>query len=257
MDVGYAREAIVATLDSPCRIGMMGGEPALHPKFTELLELWEELVPKDRRELWVAGFKWGEYKEQIQHTFFPDRIHYNDHYSYDGKHAPLLVAIDDVVDDPELKRQLIDNCPFQSHWSASVTPKGGFFCEIAASLDWLFDGPGGYPMEPGWWDKGPKDFQDQVDRYCGSCSGAIPQPPLPVTNDGRGGRSENADYISSGMLRKLEEVGSPKVARQQFVVWDKKITREDIPDNPRNPREFRSFVAHNPDDVKKITETAK
>ena len=34
-------------------------------------------------------------------------------------------------------------------WSASITPKGAFR-EVAASLDYLLDGPGGYPIEKGW-----------------------------------------------------------------------------------------------------------
>ena len=52
--------------------------------------------------------------------------------------------------------------------------KGRIFCEVAASLDYLFEGPGGYEIKKGWWKKKPKDFQDQVKRYCTSCSGALP-----------------------------------------------------------------------------------
>ena len=32
------------------------------------------------------------------------------------------------------------------------------FCEVAASLDYLFDGPGGYSLEKGWW-KHQKSFK--------------------------------------------------------------------------------------------------
>ena len=52
-----------------------------------------------------------------------------------------------------------------SSWTikASITPKGGFFCEVAASLDYLFEGPGGYEIKRLVEEK-PKDFQDQAKR---------------------------------------------------------------------------------------------
>jgi len=45
-------------------------------------------------------------------------------------------------------------------------------------MDLLFDGPGGYPLEKGWWNKTPQDFQDQVGRYCYQCGAALPFPPV-------------------------------------------------------------------------------
>jgi hypothetical protein len=256
MEVDYFAKAVASIIESPCRIGVMGGEPALHPKFKDILAIVRDMVPPERREFWTAGFKWGDHKSDIQDTFQAHLIHFNDHISYDGKHKPLLVAIDEVIDDPELKKQLIDNCPYQTHWSASITPKGGFFCEIAASLDWLFDGPGGYDIEDSrWWDKDPADFQDQVAEYCGKCSGAIPQPPLPLASDARGGRDAvNQDMMTEGNMLRLMEIGSPKVARGGFTLWKGgKITADDIPDDPRNPREYRSFEAHDPADIPDAT----
>ncbi len=252
MDIEFIEKAIDSVIDSPCRIGIMGGEPALHPRFGDVLALVRDRVPLDRREFWTAGFGWGNWKAEIGNTFAQHLIHYNDHVSYDGKHKPLLVAIDDVVEDEDLKKQLIDNCPYQSHWSASITPKGGFFCEIAASLDWLFDGPGGYDIsDRRWWDKAPEDFQDQVAQYCGMCSGAIPQPPLPVASDARGGRTKvNFDLMSQSNLDRLRAMGSPKVERGGFELWKGgTITAADIPDDPRNPREYRDFEAHSPEDI--------
>lgn len=250
MDLDTIRTAIASLDGWDGRIGLMGGEPVLHPKFTEVLGFWREMVPRRRREFWTAGFKWGEHKEAINATFDKDRINYNDHVAYDGKHAPLLIAIDEVIDDEELKVELIDNCPFQTHWSASITPKGGFFCEIAASMDWLFDGPGGYAIEPGWWNKTPSQFADQVDRYCGSCSGAI---PMEAFSDGRGGRDgPTIDHISPGNVERLKAVGSKKIERGHFKTFEGKITREDVARHAaRNPREFRTFVARNPEDIER------
>src|SRR3990167_7075069 len=249
MELDFAERAIRATLDSPSRLGLMGGEPTLHKDFRELLALWRDLVPLERRELWTAGFRWGEYADDIKQTFLPELIHYNDHVAYDGMHKPLLIALNEVIDDPELKKQLLDNCPYQTHWSASITPKGGFFCEVAASLDWLFDGPGGWPVVEGWWKRTVADYTDQVERYCGNCSGAI---PMEAFSDGRGGRDgPTIDHVTPGILAKLAAVGSPKVQRGNFKVFDRKITREDIEKHAhKNPREYRTFIAHSPQDVK-------
>lgn len=248
--------AIFCTLDSPCRIGLMGGEPTKHPDFVEICELYQRLVPYERREFWTSGFLWGEHKDVIKATFAPDRIHYNDHAHYGGQHQPLLVALDDVVDDPDLKAQLIDACPFQSHWSASITPSGAYFCEIAASLDRLLNnGANAWPVEPGWWKRGVADYGDQIDALCGSCSGAL---PLPKFSDARGGRDKeaNRDLISPSNLEKLRTLNSPKVAAGQYTVFHGKLTREDVEDAKETwqPRQFRDFVAHDPQQSKAARE---
>lgn len=250
MKPDYFRQAVISLLDSPCRIGVMGGEPTMHPHFEEILAILRELVPdKMRRDFWSSGFRFDHYKADITNTFDRSRITYNDHTAYDGKHTPLLVAINEVVDDPDLRAALIENCSFQEHWSASVTPKGGFFCEIAASLDWLLDGPGGYDItEPRWWDRNPAQFADQVARYCGDCSGAIPMPA--DWSDARGGRDVVREAISPGMIEKLKAAGSPKIAKGLYEPWTQKIDADWVARYAhRNVRRYRSFVAHGPEDI--------
>ena len=257
MGLDTVRKGIASLLDFPGRIGMMGGEPTLHPQFREICAIYRDMIPDRRkREFWTAGWKWGEYRADILDTFDEDRISYNDHTQLSGRHQPLLVAIEDVVEDPEIRRILIDNCPFQARWSASITPKGAFFCEIAASLDWLFNGPGGYPIEPGWWRKSPAQFADQVDRYCGSCSGAIPMETL---SDGRGGRDgPTRDVVSRKNLDLLIGAGSPKALKGHVDVWDKPVDQAYVDAHIEGwkPRQFRDFVAHTPEDVKKAIEAA-
>ena len=256
MKLESIREAIRSLSDFPGRIGLMGGEPTMHPKFGEVLALYREMIPdRRRREFWTAGFRWGDYKEAIFGTFDKDRISYNDHIAYDGKHQPLLVAIDEVIEDEELRAELIENCWVQSQWSASITPKGAFFCEVAASLDWLFDGPGGYPVVPGWWNRTPADFADQVARYCGQCSAAI---PMPAFADGRGGRDgPTVDIVSRETFAKLKAVGSPKALAGNLEIWDKKITRADLEALADwAPSHYRTFEAHDPADVEKALSEA-
>ena len=72
----------------PGRIGMMGGEPALHPKFREIVDMYEKKIPRRQRQIWTAGHKWDEYKDLINSVFDPDLISYNDHTA-PGKHQPL------------------------------------------------------------------------------------------------------------------------------------------------------------------------
>lgn len=158
-------------------IGIMGGEPAFHPKFVEICKLLQKKVPPEKRYLWTSGYKWEEQRSIIKKTF-AERIYYNDHKSAQQKHQPILVVINDVVEDKETIKDLVDKCWIQERWPASINPKGGFFCEVAAAMDLLFDGPGGYPLEKGWWNKTPQDFQDQVGRYCYQCGAALPFPPV-------------------------------------------------------------------------------
>ncbi|HIE36324.1 MAG TPA: 4Fe-4S cluster-binding domain-containing protein [Candidatus Omnitrophica bacterium] len=41
-------------------IGIMGGEPAFHPKFVEICKLLQKKVPPEKRYLWTTGYKWEE-----------------------------------------------------------------------------------------------------------------------------------------------------------------------------------------------------
>ena len=131
MTVDEVRNAIDSLEGFPGRIGMMGGEPTLHPNFIEICDIYQEMIKEKRkREFWTDGFKWKEYEEKIFQTFDEDLIAYNDHSKpEEGWHQPLLVSIDEVVDDKEKMWKLIDNCWVQRRWSASITPKGAFFCE--------------------------------------------------------------------------------------------------------------------------------
>ena len=250
MELEMVRKAVASLQDFPGRTGIMGGEPCLHPQFREILSIVREMIPDRRkREFWTSGWKWKEYKDDIYATFDRDMVTYNDHSQTTGRHQPLLVAIEEMVDDPDLRKELIDNCPFQARWSAAITPKGAFFCEIAASQDYLFDGPGGYPIEPGWWKKAQDQFQDQVDRYCGKCSGALPMQTL---SDNQGGRySPSIDVVSPGNMERLLKAGSIRAQKGNVVVRTEKFTREEIEEHKKTwkPRQFRSFQANNPEDV--------
>ena len=69
------------------------------------------------------------------------------------KHGPVLVSVKDYIKDDFNFWYFVDHCWMQNLWYASVNPKGAFFCEVAAAMDVTFNGPGGWPIEPGWWKK--------------------------------------------------------------------------------------------------------
>lgn len=218
MDLSFVEKAVDSLDGFKNTVGIMGGEPTLHPQFTEICEILQRKVPTYRTGLWTSGYKWDQYKSIITKTF--GEVLYNDHSDESQKHQPILIAIDEVVQDKELMWRLIDQCWIQMAWSPSITPKGGFFCEVAAALDWLFQGPGGYPIEPGWWKRDPCDFQDQVKRYCPMCSGALPF--VRFRNQGE------KDVVSKGNLERLLAVQSPKAIRGDVIVYDRSVTAEDV-----------------------------
>ena len=230
MDLDTVRNAILSLTTPvegfpdgfPGTIGVMGGEPTAHPQFAEICKLFQELIPNRRkRELWTDGYRWEQYREIIEETFDSDNVTYNSHEDEEtGWHQPLLVGADELVEDKELMWQLIGNCWVQWRWSCSITPKGGFFCEVAAAQDQMFDGPGGYAIEPGWWNKDPNEFADQVERYCTRCSAAIPMEPV----------SAHADYdlVSRGNLQRLLEADSPRAKRGNVKLFEGKLTKDQI-----------------------------
>jgi len=207
MSLDEVRSAIRSLVNSPCNVGIMGGEPTSHPQFREILQILEELiVDKTRRGLWTDGFRYDKYREEIERVFLPQNIVYNSHdEGIEDYHQPLLIHPKDVGLSDDEHAEYVKNCWVQRRWSASITPKGGFFCEVAAAQDMLFDGPGGYPLTDDWWNRRPVEFQDQVERYCKNCSACIPLPKVSAL--------EETDYVSQTNYARLKEVNSPKIKK--------------------------------------------
>lgn len=204
-------------------IGIIGGEPLLHPEFERLASIMAEVIPDKRhRGLWT-GLRWQstKYAEIISEVFDEQFIHNNQHKA-PCLHSPVLVAIQDVISNENERRALVSNCWLQQRWSSSITPKGFFHCEVAASLDRIFNGPGGLPLTQDCWDKDLSSFQHLIDTLCLRCG-------IPLNLKGRVDMEE-IDDISHSNLEILKSLGlSNKVSEGRYVVHHsipKQTTRE-------------------------------
>lgn len=217
-------------------VGMIGGEPTLHPEFEKFVDyIREKRIGKnvqmarkpiyDMQEyidhnlfnldskvgLW-SSLSNGYYKnfEVINDTFRTQLL--NDHNNTCMHQALLMPRKELGIDDEEwIKKR--DDCWIQNTWSATITPKGAFFCEVAGALDMLFDGPGGWPIESGWWKRDVSDFKDQL-HWCEMCSGCLDVPQR-ISNDGH-------DDVTPEIYKKLLELDSPKAKKGLCVVHDPK-----------------------------------
>lgn len=238
MDLDIFAKAVDSLADYPGMVGIMGGEPTIHPHFAEIAKRIADKRKPDPKVflplkepvkdfaayrhsylaahshkvgLWTSlGDKYYENFELIQDVFGYQCV--NDHQN-PGLHQALMITRSELgIPDAEWI-QMRDKCWIQNLWSASITPKGAFFCEIAAAMDALFDGPGGWHVEPGWWRRTPEDFKDQL-HWCELCSAALKVPGFQANAE--------KDIVSPALLERLKAIGSPKIGHGAFSVFDVK-----------------------------------
>lgn len=222
--MGYEqfKEAIDSLVEFPNMTGFMGGEPLLHPDFEKFCEYAVSKIPKERLGLWSCFPKgYEKYREVICHTF--GNVFLNDH-TMDIYHAPILVAVQELVKKREDMFLIVDHCWMQQSWSAAINPREAFFCEIAAAMSILFDGLKGWNVEPGWWKRTPKDFTAQIEEYCPKCGIAV--------NFMRRNSREEIDDMSQGNYELLKDK-SRKIKTGKYKISDMRITEPE-----QNPKMF-------------------
>lgn len=247
MDFDTFKRAVDSMKGYHGTIGVMGGEPTLHPEFERFVKYLHTQLPNGNRKekpslirpqkdfiesillenkvesevyqyetgaretivgagLWSAMVPtYKKYYELIQDVFKMQAVNDHGNTMY---HSPILINRKDlgIPDDEWIK--IRDHCWAQDVWSATITPKGAFFCEIAGALDMLFDGSGGWPIEEGWWKRRPEEFGEQL-RWCEYCGIAIET----FTRDA----NDWIDDVSESMYEKLKEIGSPKLKKPERI----------------------------------------
>lgn len=217
----------------PKMTGIMGGEPLLHPEFEKFCKYALSQIPKEQLGLW-SGFPKGleRYREIICQTF--GNIFLNDHSRPDIFHCPILVAAEEVIPDKKEMFLAIDHCWLQESWSASINPKGAFFCEIAAAMSILFNGSNGWKVEPGWWKRTVKDYKEQIEEFCPKCGVAL--------NLKRRASIDGRDDISPKNLERLKG-RSLKIDAGKYAVSDLKIVDYPEPMASYKDEEYRANIA--------------
>jgi hypothetical protein len=150
-------------------VGLFGGNPAMHPNFTELCEILRKHVPYEQRGIWCNNPLTPEKAQAMRETFNPAVSNLNVHLDQkafdlfarywpearpvglerDSRHAPCYVAMKDVIEDEGERWELISDCDINKHWSAMIGVFRGevraWFCEIAGAQAMLHQDEPDYP----------------------------------------------------------------------------------------------------------------
>jgi hypothetical protein len=203
MPVEHISEVLDTIKEFPGIIGIMGGEPLMHPEFPEICELIQKKGLTRKAGLW-SGFppKYAHYGKLIAETF--DKVLPNDH-SEVILHAPILVCSEsfDYVD-------LMRRCWVQNAWSSSVNIQGAYFCEIAAALDLTLETGTQWDPLSDWWRKKPNEYYDQIHALCSKCGVCLNLPA-------RADKDEIYD-VDSFWVEKLKENHSYKYKKKKYNI---------------------------------------
>lgn len=238
MDLDIFRLALESVKKFPKKIGIIGGEPTLHPQFEDMCKLIKEILPNKFVQLFTTGGpRYRKYQSLIERTF--NFVALNEHTEAQKKlckHQPLTIAIQDVVKDKSLMWKMIDDCWVQKRWCPTIGHKGAFFCEIAYAIDNILDGPGGYEIEPNWWKRLPHQFRDQVERCCPHCGAPVPLQRDTINNSKEKFSKENLELYRSLNL--------PRVNGKYVELFNQELTPEIIAENRKTwaPWNYRGDI---------------
>jgi hypothetical protein len=234
MDLDQFKEAIDSMAGYPGQVGIIGGEPLLHPQFEQICEILQKSqTPYEQRGLSTC-FPPGKehYREIITKTF--GNVFLNDQSINNIMHVAVLVSSQELNLEQWMKDYLINKCWIQLTWSACINPHGAFFCEVAGGMSMLFNLGGEYKIEPKWWTRSPKDFIEQMEKYCTLCGAAMPLRKRPSC--------EEIDDVSPLMLERLRSI-SPKIKRGKYALHDLSMEIDNRPMFAYKDIKYRDSIA--------------
>jgi hypothetical protein len=243
-------EFFVSTLNSlrdwPSIIGIIGGEPLLHPEFRAINAVLRKHFPPKKLGLWTSGIPRTMLEDprndlDIKRTY--GFVAYNPHDMEQIKkcrHQPLTISISEVVTDESIRLQLVDNCWVQRTWCPTITHKGAYFCEVAAAQDILLnEGAHAWPLiEEGsgreWWRRQPDEFDTQKNALCFRCGMPIPMERELLLNQ--------KEKFSPKLLNTFRERGLKRTSAKDVEIYDHIFNKEELQKNiltwfPGNYRE--------------------
>jgi hypothetical protein len=223
MTLAQIEQALRAYEGVPGGVGIIGGEPLVHPQFAEISALCRRYFPREKLHLFTALMpraKWQEHRDLIAQTF--GHLNANEHTPQQRalcRHQPTTLAVGEVCDEATAK-ELIDRCWVPRAWCCTVNHKGAFFCEVLAAMDVLLDGPGGWPVQAGWWRRTQSDCRGQRDRYCRLCSMCLPLQRQLMT--------EGKEKFTPGLLQLYREHNLTRLSASDVTVVDLKMTAQAV-----------------------------
>ena len=209
----------------PNRIGIIGGEPTIHPQFKQICQLLQRYGPREKFGLWTYGGKaFEECRSLIDQTF--DFLAYNPHTEEQMKvcqHQPLTVASGEAVPDQNLRSTLIDRCWVQLTWCPSIAKDKAYFCEVGYALDNLLGLDAGWKLSPEWFMKEPKRFADQIAAYCQLCGMAVPME--------RAYMVQRKELVTPKLLKRMRDLGLARTSSKWVQVFKQKLDRKKVKEN--------------------------
>jgi hypothetical protein len=199
MSVDYLKACVDTLHGTPTLIGIMGGEPLLHPRFKDICLYLQKKFPPDKLALWsTLDKRFKKYAGLIAGTF--GAVLPNGHSHSRIFHAPILVRSQKVLGQRFIRA--VDNCWIQNSWSASINPQGAYFCEVAAAIDLILKTNTAFDIRTDWWRKKPHEYAKQVNALCSKCGICLNLTPRKDT--------DKKDDLDDWWLKRLKS-SSPKI----------------------------------------------
>lgn len=215
MGLDYFKTAVDNIAKTPTMIGIMGGEPLMHPQFKEICEYLQQKFPPEKLGLWsTLDKRFKKYAPLIANTF--GAVLPNSHTHKQILHAPILVSSKTILSHRYI--DAVKTCWLQNSWSSSINPQGAYFCEVAAAIDLILKTKTAFNIYTPWWRKKPQAYLKQVKALCSRCGVCLNLTPRKDT--------EPIDDLDAWWIKKLKNT-SPKVKAGLYqkyngIIFDKR-----------------------------------